>query len=100
MANERDQPLVYQIRIEGHLDRRWTDWFGGLSITLEDDGETLLAGPGGGQGARRGPGHPPGRRWGGALGRPGGGSGRAARVAKKDTRSGDALDLCHPRHPP
>ena len=39
------QPLVYQIRIKGHLGRDWTDWFGGLSITLEDNGETLLTGP-------------------------------------------------------
>jgi hypothetical protein len=40
-----DQPLVYQIRLRGHLDRRWTEWFGGLTITLEDNGETLLTGP-------------------------------------------------------
>ncbi|TMC16545.1 MAG: hypothetical protein E6J36_21370 [Chloroflexi bacterium] len=39
------QPLVYQIRIKGHLGREWTDWFGGLTITLEDNGETLLIGP-------------------------------------------------------
>ena len=39
------QPLVYQIRIKGHLGREWTNWFGGLTITLEDNGETLLAGP-------------------------------------------------------
>jgi hypothetical protein len=39
------QPMVYQIRLKGHLGRRWTDWFGGLSITLEDNGETLLTGP-------------------------------------------------------
>ena len=39
------QPLVYQIRIKGHLGREWTDWFGGLSITLEDNGDTLLTGP-------------------------------------------------------
>jgi hypothetical protein len=38
-------PLVYQIRIKGHLGREWTDWFGGLTITLEDNGETLLTGP-------------------------------------------------------
>ena len=38
------QPLVYQIRIKGHLGREWTDWFGGLTITLEDNGETLLTG--------------------------------------------------------
>ena len=39
------QPMVYQIRIKGHLGRQWTDWFEGLTITLEDDGETLLTGP-------------------------------------------------------
>jgi len=36
--------MVYQIRIKGHLGREWTDWFGGLTITLEDNGETLLTG--------------------------------------------------------
>jgi hypothetical protein len=40
-----DQPMVYQIRIKGHLDRGWTEWFGDLTVTLEDDGETLLTGP-------------------------------------------------------
>ena len=39
------QPMVYQIKIKGHLGRQWTDWFGGLAITLEDNGETLLTGP-------------------------------------------------------
>jgi len=39
------QPLVYQIRIKGHLGREWTDWFGGLAIRLTDNGETLLTGP-------------------------------------------------------
>jgi hypothetical protein len=39
------QPMVYQIRIKGHLSRQWTDWFGGLTITLEDNGDTLLTGP-------------------------------------------------------
>src|SRR5437868_7916012 len=39
------QPLVYQIRIKGHLGREWTDWFGGLTLTREDNGETLLTGP-------------------------------------------------------
>jgi hypothetical protein len=37
--------MVYQIRIKSHLDRRWTDWFEGLTITLEDNGDTLLTGP-------------------------------------------------------
>ena len=39
------QPLVYQIRIKGHLGRQWTNWFGGLTITQVDNGETLLTGP-------------------------------------------------------
>ncbi len=39
------QPMVYQIRVEGHLGSEWTDWFGGLTVTLEDNGETLLTGP-------------------------------------------------------
>jgi hypothetical protein len=38
-------PVVYQIRIKGHLGREWTDWFGGLTITLQDDGDTVLTGP-------------------------------------------------------
>jgi len=37
--------MVYQIRIKGHLSRQWTDWFEGLTITLEEDGDTLLTGP-------------------------------------------------------
>jgi len=39
------QPLVYQIRIKGHLGPQWTDWFEGLTITLEENGNTLLSGP-------------------------------------------------------
>ena len=39
------QPTVYQIRIKGHLGDQWTDWFDGLTITLEEGGETLLTGP-------------------------------------------------------
>lgn len=38
------QPMVVEIRIEGHLDGQWTDWFGGLTITLEENGDTLLTG--------------------------------------------------------
>ena len=37
--------MIYQIRIKGHLGHQWTDWFGGLTITLEDNGDTLLTGP-------------------------------------------------------
>ena len=39
------QPTVYQIRIKGHLGPQWADWFGGLTITLEEDGDTLFSGP-------------------------------------------------------
>jgi hypothetical protein len=40
-----DQPLVYRIRLQGHLDRNWTHWFGDVTITLEEGGETLLTCP-------------------------------------------------------
>ncbi len=36
---------LYEILIKGHLDDRCSDWFGGLTITLEEDGNTLLTGP-------------------------------------------------------
>jgi hypothetical protein len=39
------QPVVYQIRIKGHLSSQWADWFEGLNITLEDNGDSLLSGP-------------------------------------------------------
>lgn len=42
---EPGQPPAYEIRIKGHLGRQWTDWFGGLTITLEDDGYTVITGP-------------------------------------------------------
>jgi hypothetical protein len=38
------QPMTYQIRITGQLDSRWTDWFEGMTITL-DGGDTLITGP-------------------------------------------------------
>jgi len=42
---EPGQPRTYQIRIKGHLGPQWTDWFGGLAVTLDDSGDTLLTGP-------------------------------------------------------
>jgi hypothetical protein len=39
------QPVIYQIRIKGHLRLEWSDWFEGLTITLEEEGDTLLTGP-------------------------------------------------------
>ena len=38
------QPMVYQIRIMGHLSHQRADWFGEVTITLEEDGNTLLTG--------------------------------------------------------
>ena len=43
--SDTGQPMIYQIRIKGHLGRQWTYWFEGLTITLEEDGDTLLTGP-------------------------------------------------------
>ena len=40
-----NQTTIYQIRVRGHLGQQWTDWFEGLTITLEENGETLLTGP-------------------------------------------------------
>ena len=51
MSNESNpiidpnQPTIYQIRIRGHLGHQWTEWFDGLTITQEEDGDTLLTGP-------------------------------------------------------
>ncbi len=44
-TTDPDAPQIYQIRLEGHLGRQWTDWFDGLTITLEDNGDTLMTGP-------------------------------------------------------
>jgi hypothetical protein len=44
-TGEHDKPRLYEIRVEGHLDERWADRFGGMTITLADHGETLLTGP-------------------------------------------------------
>ena len=43
--SDTDQSMNYEIRIKGHLGHLWTDWFGGLSIRLEDNGDTVLTGP-------------------------------------------------------
>ena len=44
-TEDRYEPGSYEIRIKGHLDKRWAAWFDGLKITLEEDGDTLLTGP-------------------------------------------------------
>ena len=40
-----DQPMIYQIRLKGHLGQQWAASFEGLTLTLEEDGDTLLTGP-------------------------------------------------------
>ena len=40
-----DIPGVYEIRVEGHLGDRWSDWFDGLAIHNDPNGETRLTGP-------------------------------------------------------
>ena len=42
---ESDASWVYEIRMKGHLDCGWRDWFGGLTVELDDCGDTLLKGP-------------------------------------------------------
>jgi hypothetical protein len=44
-TEDQSEPELYEIHIKGHLDDRWTDWFEGLTITLEENGDTLLTGP-------------------------------------------------------
>ncbi len=36
--------MFYQVRVGGQLDNSWTDWLGGLSISAQPDGSTLLSG--------------------------------------------------------
>lgn len=43
-TTEHDEPGRCELRLKGHLDKRWTDWFEGLTFTHESDGTTLLAG--------------------------------------------------------
>src|SRR2546427_6433849 len=45
MKSEHVRQEFYHIVVKGHLDREWSDWFDGLTITLVDNGETILSGP-------------------------------------------------------
>ena len=44
-GREFDTQAIYQIRVRGNLDRKWSDWFDGFTITLQANDETLLVGP-------------------------------------------------------
>lgn len=45
METKQPQPEIFEIRLRGHLDTRWTGWFDGMTITQTEDGNTVLAGP-------------------------------------------------------
>ncbi len=45
MKTKHTQPEIFEIRLKGHLDTRWASWFDGLTITLTEDGDTVLSGP-------------------------------------------------------
>src|SRR5262245_3697931 len=44
-TDDHREPGYYEIRLKGHLDARWIDWFEGLSFTHASDGTTILSGP-------------------------------------------------------
>jgi hypothetical protein len=39
-----DKPFFYEIRVEGHLTERWSEWFGALGVHADPNGETVLSG--------------------------------------------------------
>ena len=45
LEGDTGQPMIYQIKIKGHLGDQRAEWFTGLTIKLEEDGNTLLTGP-------------------------------------------------------
>lgn len=45
LDEKHNQHQCYEIRLKGHLDDQWTEWFEDLTITLEENGNTLLSGP-------------------------------------------------------
>jgi hypothetical protein len=42
---KKNTPEIYEIKIQGHLDTKWSEWFYGMTITQEGDGATTLYGP-------------------------------------------------------
>lgn len=45
MDTSTSNAKVYEICLKGHLEARWGQWFDGLTITVEENGNTLLSGP-------------------------------------------------------
>lgn len=44
IATHLDQPKVYEFKIQGHVDSRWTDWFGDQFVAVQEDNYTFLTG--------------------------------------------------------
>jgi hypothetical protein len=44
-TDDHHEARLYEIRLKGHLDARWSDWFDGLSFTHASDGTTIIHGP-------------------------------------------------------
>jgi hypothetical protein len=44
-GREFDKQAIYQIKVKGNLDQRWSDWFDGFAITPQADAAMLLTGP-------------------------------------------------------
>ena len=40
-----NEPAIYQIQVEGHLDDEWSEWFDGMLIDRKEDGTSVLTGP-------------------------------------------------------
>jgi hypothetical protein len=45
MSEPNPQPVLYEIRVKGHLAPRWSEWFAGLTMVYTESGETILSGP-------------------------------------------------------
>ncbi len=44
-GREFDKQAIYQIRVKGNLDRKWSNWFDDFTVTPQANGETLMTGP-------------------------------------------------------
>ncbi len=44
LKTDPDQSIIYQIRLKGSLTSQWSEWFEGMAVTLEDNGDTLVTG--------------------------------------------------------
>ncbi len=34
-----DRPVTYQIKVPGHIGESWSDWAGGMTITVDSEGD-------------------------------------------------------------